>query len=90
MKAKHSLTWFKNCKTPNDKKELAVDIANARHVLNTLHQIIEDYEEESNRAKLALDNYDKASWGYYQADRNGEIRAYRKILKLVEEKPLDK
>lgn len=28
-------------------------------------------------------DYEKPSWAYYQADRNGSLRAYQRILEII-------
>jgi hypothetical protein len=30
-----------------------------------------------------LEDYDKGSWAYYQADKNGELRTWKEIIKLM-------
>lgn len=85
---KHNSTWFKKCKTEREKKELRADIANARYVLNTLHAILEGYIASSQSRQSDENNYEKPSWAYLQADKIGEIRAFNKVISLIEEKSL--
>ncbi len=90
MATKLNLAWFKNCKTEEARKELRIDIANARNVLDALVDVINEYVDISEAKQTRDDGYDKANWAFYQADKIGEKRAFNKILKLISYKNVDK
>lgn len=59
-----------------------IALAKNNLVLEALAQYLKD--EIAQKGKSATTDYEKASWPYYQADRNGEVRALKSILDLME------
>lgn len=58
-------------------------IASSDIVLQALSLHIQELIKE--REKTSALDYDKASWAFHQADRNGELRAFNTILKTITE-----
>lgn len=61
-------------------------------------EVVETYEHSKEFRKLlklvlekklqdmfvtSIEDYDKASWPYYQAHKNGKISAYRELLSIL-------
>ncbi len=82
-KSKYLNTWFKDCADEEAKEIRRADLANAGHILETLEHIISDYEKATEAGRVASKGYANPNWAYKQADTNGEIRAYRRIVKLI-------
>jgi hypothetical protein len=84
--------WFPaNVKKQGDKarEDYEKTIRSSVHVLERLAEIV---QEELDRIEFpqSQDEYDCPSWSHKQADRLGQLRAYRNImslLKLTEERP---
>jgi hypothetical protein len=48
-------------------------------------------QEEVNRLIYTKnEDYDKGSWAYYQADRNGQIKVWKTVLSIMEYKQENK
>lgn len=46
-------------------------------------------EEISVLENTSKTDYEKAAWAFYQADKNGELRALKKILNLLDQREQD-
>lgn len=77
-----SAKWFSQCKTAKEREELEKYLKNCVNVLGLLTKIVKEDLKAATTAKRT--DYDKAAWAYYQADQNGEARALRKILELID------
>ena len=66
-----------------DKDSFIVSAKAAQTVLRRLKDLI-DEEIESSIKEQGKKDYTEAAWAYSQADSIGEQRAYKKVLKLVE------
>lgn len=64
-----------------DHAEFRQKWASARQVLEVLKQAIEKKELEKRKGKA--EDYDKPSWAYYAADKNGYLRAVEEIKNLL-------
>lgn len=53
-------------------------------VLGRLLAILEEIEKEVLVADLSIDEYNSPAFPYLKADRNGELRGYRKIKTLLQ------
>lgn len=73
--------WFRGETNPDAKKSLEQAIRNSRFTLGLLTQIIEQEIEEIQANKL--DDYSKPGWPYLRADRDGQMRSLKNILKLT-------
>lgn len=76
------LQWTKRCKTDEDKDSVLFALKNNRILINALLEILEEMESEED--SLSTKDYDSPSWAYKQADRNGALRAIRKVKKLFD------
>ena len=66
------------------KKDFEDVVKNSSMLLDRLTEIVEQQIESiQNTSK---EDYDNSAWAYKQADRNGQVRAYRDILKLTNRK----
>lgn len=76
--------WYPSslAKDPEAKKKLETSVLNSRVALERLREIIT--EEIKAGEALPKTDYDSPSWAYKQADRNGALRAYQNVLKLLE------
>jgi hypothetical protein len=68
------------------KKELNSQLIASIPVLKRLGQLIEDSIEASTKVQESKETYESPSWAFFQADHVGELRAYRKILRLIDTK----
>lgn len=73
--------WFSHL--PQDKREEFKQLVlNSSTVLDRLKDIV--YNMSKNGEESKTEDYDSPSWAYRQADKNGQLRAYRDILKLLD------
>ena len=85
-KKAYESSWFKGSKTAKEKQDRKVDIAATRFMLDIVRDIVLDYEKKAENTRVSEQKYGEPNWPYLQADKNGEIRAYKKIIDLLEEK----
>jgi hypothetical protein len=71
--------WFKDCKTKEEKEKLKQSILSQKEVLDRLKGILEPMLKGVQPAN----DYDKPSWAFKQADRNGFNRALTDVLDLI-------
>ena len=76
-----SSKWFDGGMTPADKQQRELTVRNNRFALDLLSIVIEQEIRglEANR----FEDYNTPGWDYRQADRNGQIRALRDLLKMT-------
>lgn len=77
--------WYKHCKTEKDRLEFQASLSEARIVIAILDKLIKSDLRLSETEELSKDVYENPSWPYFQADKNGEKRAYKKILQLIKD-----
>lgn len=53
-------------------------------LIRRLVNVIKSFREEEESVPVA--DYNSPSWSHRQADRNGSVRAYNRILKLLDHK----
>ena len=70
--------WFNGIKK-EDREKVRQDIALAHNAFKRLSGILRSKLKEN-----LVQDYDKASWPFYQADTNGYNRALTEVLKLME------
>lgn len=80
MKRFHS-KWFKICNDESEREELQELLSNNSVIVTKLKEIIES-ELSASQVSVRSD-YDKPSWAYYQAHKNGEIDMLNKILNIL-------
>ncbi len=81
---KLSAHWLKNIRDPKKREDAEKTILNSTIALGRLREILEDFEQEVLKEEVSEENYDKASWAYLQAHRNGKKQALRTIKKLTD------
>lgn len=70
-------------KADADERQSFVDSATHNaFIMDGLKDALKKIIEEKDKAPLA--DYDKASWPYLRADKDGQIRAYRDVLSMLE------
>ena len=72
-------SWFKECKTNEEKFAVRQAVLSNRESLDRLRQVLEPMLKETTPAA----DYDSPSWAYKQADRNGFNRAVTTVLDLI-------
>jgi len=75
--------WIKHLEDDKLKEEFLLKLVAARDVLKRLTQLLEDDIKVSTKKSQANDGYENTNWAFYQADLIGEMRAYNKIIKLI-------
>jgi hypothetical protein len=73
--------WFRGNETPDEKRQKEITVRNARHVLDLLSEVIEQEIRELSKTKF--DDYDSPGYSLKRADKDGQVRAFDKILKLT-------
>lgn len=76
------LQWTKRCSSEEDKEAVRFALRNNRILIDALLEILDEMEDEED--SLSTKDYDCPSWPYKQADRNGALRAIRKVKKLFD------
>jgi hypothetical protein len=74
--------WYSHLKGEKDKKDFEGYIKNSVNLLDRLTDIVNQKIIELECP--STEDYSTASWGFKQADRIGQLRAYREILKLTD------
>lgn len=72
-------SWFKECKTNEEKFAVRQAVLSNRESLDRLRQILEPMLKEIPPTA----DYDSPSWAYKQADRIGYNRALTQVLELI-------
>lgn len=75
-------SWLKDAKNTEERKELEKTLRNSRFALDILAKMVYNISKDIEKSKF--DDYDSPSWAYSQADKNGQLRAYRRILDLLD------
>lgn len=76
----HSTKWL--MEVPEDKRAEYLDTIKHSTIVRT--QLVKVLEHEIKQLdNISRQDYTCPSWAYKQADRLGELRAYRKLLTLV-------
>lgn len=79
------LRWIKGL-DDQQRADIKPQLLASKNILDRLSLLIQDDIESCIKAQEARDSYDSPSWAMYQADTIGEIRAYKKILRLLDMK----
>lgn len=72
-------------KTDEEKRRFKELWDGSRVVLDKLKKICYNRYKEKDELKSSLTDYDNPNWAYRQADLNGYFRAYKEIIKFLEE-----
>lgn len=75
-----STAWFEGV-SEDKKKDTEDSIKHSTIVLRQLKKILE--KQITSLDRTTLEDYETPSWAYKEADRLGQLRAYRKILALI-------
>lgn len=73
--------WFSHLKDKQEQDKFKNLILGSQKVLDRLHEIC--YNVVQSRELTSHMDYDSPSWAYKEADRQGYLRAYREIMKLI-------
>lgn len=73
-----SSSWFTGKETREEKIALEETIRNSTLILGKIEQMLIKTLAELEVTRKA--DYDKPSWAYYRADRDGQIRALTTLL----------
>ena len=77
-----STEWTQHLKTKEEKDKFEAYIRNSTGLLEILEKIINN---KLNKLETTKDeDYDKPSWANYQADRLGQIRAYKHLKETIQ------
>lgn len=76
-----SSKWYSGNMTPEEKQQRERTVRGARTTLDLLTQVIEQQIAELEANKF--EDYSIPGWEYRTADRNGQIRAFRKMIELT-------
>lgn len=79
--SKLPLAWSKGL-SPKEKEDLEYVLRNNKILISAFLKLLDQMEQEEDRAETNLSEYDSPSWSHKQADRNGARRAYRKVKTL--------
>jgi hypothetical protein len=74
--------WSAHIKDPEERKEFEGYIRNSTTLLTRLTDILKQRVEHLECPPKA--DYDKAGWAYEQADRIGQLRVCKELLKLTD------
>tara|TARA_R110000803_G_scaffold38016_3_gene82056 strand:- start:1097 stop:1372 length:276 start_codon:yes stop_codon:yes gene_type:complete len=77
-----STEWTQHLKTKEEKEGFEAYVRNSVGLLEILEKIVDKKLKKLETAKD--EDYDKASWAHYQADRLGQIRAYNHIKETIQ------
>jgi len=78
-----STKWGSNLKG-KEKETFEGVIKNSSMLLDRLTEIVEQQIQSLHAP--SKEDYDNSAWAFKQADRNGQLRAYRDILTLTDRK----
>jgi hypothetical protein len=73
------VSWFKECKTKEDKEQVRKLLYSNKEGFDRLKDILEPMLKDA----LPTADYDSPSWAYKQADRIGYNRALTTVLELI-------
>jgi hypothetical protein len=73
--------WTSHLKTNKEREDFSGYVRNSGSLLERLTTIIKDRIDELDCPSKA--DYDNSAWPYKAADRNGQLRVYREMLKLT-------
>lgn len=69
-----------------EETDLRAQLVAATGVLKRLGVLLEEDLQRSHKTQESVELYNSPSWAYHQADSIGEQRAYKKILRLINQK----
>ena len=73
--------WSSHLKDAKERKSFEEYVSNCNTILERLTDIVSSRIDE---LEVPKPDYDSPSWGFKQADRIGQVRAYKEILKLTQ------
>jgi hypothetical protein len=78
--------WIRNLRSVEDKEKFKREFDSAKKVLDRQKEIVYNYIKELGSD---VSDYDSPSWAYRAADINGQKRALRRVISLIEAKDQD-
>ena len=78
---KLSIQWLSHLKDSQDKDKFIYKLKSSKDIFERLNEII--IEKIETLDKTNKEDYDKASWAFYQAHKNGAKEALNEILMLT-------
>lgn len=78
-----AMAWLVGATTPEEKESLEAGIRHSTLALGKLEEIIVSKLSDITSRECKTESYDKPSWAYYQADMNGQKKAYRELIDLL-------
>jgi hypothetical protein len=77
-----STEWIKT--TPQDRRAgFEEAVRNSVTALGRLYELLDEWEEELNRAETKLADFESPNWAVKQAYRNGDRSRIRKLRDLL-------
>jgi len=76
--------WVKHLKTDDERKEFLAKLVASKDVLERLQKLLEEDLKSSSTQSLSKEKYECPNWPYLQADKVGEERALRKVIKIID------
>lgn len=75
--------WTKHLKTDEEKERFKKEISSSRGVLERLHQILSDEENDIHSKERSAQTYTIPNWDYRQAHYNGYVDCLKHIKFLI-------
>jgi len=75
--------WLSHLKTEEERRKFKEYINGSVPLFDRLRSILEKELEEEKRRQRKVENYEKASWAFFQADSIGAQRALHKAIDLL-------
>lgn len=72
------MVWTSHLKEEKDRKDFEGYLRNSTTIFDRLRDILHE-----KKPKPSKQDYEKASWAYYQAHQNGKEEAIKEILDLI-------
>lgn len=78
-----AVSWTKNTKTPEEKKNLEDAIRNSTTALGRLQELLDDKMEDLFLESLKEKEYDNPAWVHKQAYSNGYAAGIKHVVDLL-------
>src|SRR5205814_9862430 len=76
--------WTQHLKEPKDQEDFKESIYRARHVLDRLRAICDEFESAVERSEQSTKVYDCSNWAYLQAHYNGFKQCLSQFKSLLD------
>lgn len=74
--------WFRGMSS-EEKEDFAKVLSESKTLLEVLEGILLFRLQQKDSKETSIEDYDKASWAYQQADINGSKRELKFLLQLI-------